>query len=574
MSVLSSLTNRIFLASALLVVLTIGVAIWRVTASVTAQAQKDLESGLNEAASFVAQYSRRQFSDFLVKSSLIATLPRLSGAAATEDPPTVQPIAEDYRRTAAADLFVVLGPSGDVLANVGRIQPDASNVAAIVRACRASADGTSFQVVPSGLVQTVALPMEAGAVGTLVVGYSFDRDFATEIKAVTTSDLVLLAGGTVVASTIDPARVESLIRQIRRDGIFPARLGDEDFIARAQPLGEPGSPDDPLAVVLRSRSERLRFLSALRWQVAITALAAVGVATLVAYGIARTVTRPVRALTSTMREMAKTGDLARAAPQAGPWDDEDARLLSTTFGQLTSALDRFRREAAQRERLSSLGRLSAVVAHEIRNPLMIIKAAVRHLRKHNAPEVTEVATSIDEEVRRLDHVISGVLDIAKPIRFDLAPADLAGICRDATQAAGADAGDVPVKLDLAPDRAPVVTDAERLRAVLVNLLTNAQDAVRARATPAPGVVRLTLRRLATGRDRIEVIDNGTGIAPEDLPRLFEPFFTTRRTGSGLGLPIARNIIEGLGGTIAIDSTPGTGTVAIIELPTAPAEVRL
>ena len=101
-------------------------------------------------------------------------------------------------------------------------------------------------------------------------------------------------------------------------------------------------------------------------------------ATLLSYAVARTVTRPLGAITATMREMAATGDLTRKiALRRAAWDDEDARLLARTFNTLTDSIARFQREAAQRERLSSLGRLSTVIAHEIRNPLMIIKAALR-----------------------------------------------------------------------------------------------------------------------------------------------------------------------------------------------------
>ena len=151
-----------------------------------------------------------------------------------------------------------------------------------------------------------------------------------------------------------------------------------------------------------------------------------------------------------------------------------------------------------------------------------------------------------------------MLDFARPIRFDLAPADLGEICRDAAQAAQAGPDDVPVKLDAAGG-APIVTDAERLRAVLVNVLANAQQAVRSRPRRRPRGAGRRSSCAPGRRDRaggaIEVTDRGTGIAREDLPRLFEPFFTTRRTGSGLGLAIARNIIEGLGGTIVIESRP-------------------
>ena len=193
------------------------------------------------------------------------------------------------------------------------------------------------------------------------------------------------------------------------------------------------------------------------------------------------------------------------------WDDEDARLLGTAFGQLTNALDRFRREAGQRERLSSLGRLSTVIAHEIRNPLMIIKSAVRDLRRHPATNVADAAASIDEEVARLNRVITDVLDFAKPIRFDRAPADLVEICRDAAHAASTGPGDVPVVVAADPERAPLVTDAERLRGVLVNILSNAQQAVRALPSPPAGdPIRVEVSQPSPERRRIRVIDRGTG----------------------------------------------------------------
>ncbi len=125
-----------------------------------------------------------------------------------------------------------------------------------------------------------------------------------------------------------------------------------------------------------------------------------------------------------------------------------------------------------------------------------------------------------------------------------------------------------MRLEASEARLPLVTDAERVRSVLVNVLANAQQAVKSTPRAANGQPPIELRAwsAAPGRWRVEVKDRGPGIAREDLPRLFEPFFTTRRTGSGLGLAIARNIIEGLGGTIVIESRPNVGTVVRIELP--------
>ena len=122
-----------------------------------------------------------------------------------------------------------------------------------------------------------------------------------------------------------------------------------------------------------------------------------------------------------------------------------------------------------------------------------------------------------------------------------------------------------------------MTDAERLRTALVNILTNARQAVQGGARVAGGGALavmtdppIRLRTRADGeRVTITISDRGVGIAPEDMAHIFDPYFTTRRTGTGLGLPIARNIIDGLGGTIAVASEPGVGTEMRLDLPVRP-----
>jgi signal transduction histidine kinase len=274
-----------------------------------------------------------------------------------------------------------------------------------------------------------------------------------------------------------------------------------------------------------------------------------------------------------MREMASTGDLTKkiALSQGTRWDDEDARLLAGTFNAMTDSIARFQREAAQRERLSSLGRLSTVVAHEIRNPLMIIRTALRSLKQEpgQSPHAQAAVADVDEEVTRLNRLVSEVLDFARPIKFDLGPVDVNALCEDAARAAGAEAPSVTVHLDLDRTLTPIVTDGERLRLALVNILTNARHAVLAHADPAglgQSGIRVVTTRAPSERVAIEVRDQGVGIGPDDLGRVFDPYFTTRRTGTGLGLAISRNIIEGLGGTITVSSRAGSGTDVRIELP--------
>jgi len=285
-----------------------------------------------------------------------------------------------------------------------------------------------------------------------------------------------------------------------------------------------------------------------------------------------------------MREMSATGDLTRKIQlsRAASWEDEDAKLLASTFNTLTDSIARFQREAAQRERLSALGRLSTVIAHEIRNPLMIIKGSLRTLANQRATraDITQALTDVDEEVARLNRVVNDVLDFARPIRFEYAPADVNGLCADAEQATRAEHHDMRITMTTDASLAAVMTDAERLRTALVNILANARHAVAARglavsAGHSAGSVAadIEIRTAALPHGfRIIVRDRGVGVNAEDLPRVFDPYFTTKRTGSGLGLAIAKNIIEGMGGSVVLESQPGIGTEIRIEVPVRAEEV--
>jgi two-component system sensor histidine kinase HydH len=205
---------------------------------------------------------------------------------------------------------------------------------------------------------------------------------------------------------------------------------------------------------------------------------------------------------------------------------------------------------------------------------MIIRATLATLtREHlTTADIREAVADIDEETKRLNRVVSEVLDFAKPIRFDLTPTGINDICRSSVVAAWEGHPDHNIVLDLDDGLPAVLTDGERLRTALVNILSNARHAVHAAtdervptgAGTRAGVIVST--RGHGDRVRIAVADRGIGIAPEDMAHIFDPYFTTRRAGTGLGLPIAKNIVEGLGGTIGVNSRIGDGTEIVIDLP--------
>ena len=588
MRILSSLTNRIFLGSAVLAILTIAVAVYRFNIAVTAQAENELQRGLEEAGTLLEENRATLFGHFSREARLIADLSNLKAAMDTGDPLTVEPIAAEYQRKIGSDLLVVTDPTGRVLAQAGRLRmPDVPAAHDAVVGATKEHEVVSLWPHPAGIIQVVSVPSlivnkennEIEVVGTLSVGFSLDEQSAQQFKALTNSEVAFIVAGTVQASTLPKEAFGTLASLAGIQGVRRVEIGDSDYVAVSRtlaltPTGEGATvatKDFPTAIILRSRTDRLRFLSAVHREIFFTTIVAVLAATLVSYGIARTVTRPLGTITATMREMAATGDLTRRirVPVRGRWEDEDAQLLATTFNAMTDSIARFQREAGHRERLSSLGRLSTVVAHEIRNPLMIIKTALRGLRGPTvAPEALRTAVAdIDEEITRLNRIVSEVLDFAKPIKFDMATADLNALCDDAAKAVSVDTT-LAVTRDLDGSLRPVSTDPERLRLALVNILMNARHAVMARPdAPPPEPIRLKTLRLGSERVAIEIRDRGIGIAAEDLPRVFDPYFTTRRTGTGLGLAISRHIIEGLGGSIAVASRKGEGTDVRIELPT-------
>lgn len=581
MRVLGSITNRIFLASTLLAMLSIGAAVYFVSARLTTQTEIELQRDLTEAATLVDDQRRTQFDNFARTATLIADLPKFKAAVDIGDRPTIAPIALDYLTKAGADLLIVTGRSGEQLAVAGVTA--ASPLTAGANDAALASDGkgaATFWVHPAGVLEVVSVPITIGLdrpelLGVLSIGYLLDDRRAAQFKALTGADIAFAMDGVVRASTLGPGSAATLTPLLSGANAKRISIGGEEYVAVSQSLGPVSGQREPAAIILRSRSERMRTLGAIQAALAGIAIGATLLAIVVSYGVARTITRPLASITDHMRHIAATGDLTGkiATKRQGGWDDDDAHMLATTFNTLTDSIVRFQREAGQRERLSSLGRLSTVIAHEVRNPLMIIKGALRTMDREGATsaDVRDAAKDINEEIDRLNSLVNDVLDVARQIRFDPAPTDINAVCRDAVQAASAGRKNGAVTLSLAPVLPELVTDSERLRTVLVNLLTNADHAIEGRPSAA---VTLLTRQTGDRRVCVTIRDTGKGIAEDDLSRIFDPYFTTRRAGTGLGLAIAKNIVEGLGGSISVVTSAGAGTDFRIDLGDAPARAEI
>lgn len=225
------------------------------------------------------------------------------------------------------------------------------------------------------------------------------------------------------------------------------------------------------------------------------------------------------------------------------------------------------REVASRDRLSALGNLAATVAHEIRNPLNSISMGLQRLKAEFQPTQDEVQYArflelMQGEVRRLNSIVEQFLSLARPLELKLEDVRVEEILKDLAVLGAADAerSGIRIEIKAGPDLPPVRADRNYLKQLLLNLILNGLQAM-----PHGGALKLEVK---TSGDRfvIAVADTGGGIPEELLPRIFEPYFTTKEGGLGLGLSIARRIAEAHGGTLAVESEPGRGSRFELSLP--------
>ena len=257
-----------------------------------------------------------------------------------------------------------------------------------------------------------------------------------------------------------------------------------------------------------------------------------------------------------------------------PFSEEDRQAVTAFADRLALALDgadilaraaAVERSLAHAEKLAAIGELTARVAHEIRNPVTAARSLAQQLARAPGTPFAEEHGLILGELDRVERQVAALLHFARREDLRLAPVDLGDLVRATLEAyrPRIETAGVALEVDVA-DGVVVRADAERLRQVLVNLIENALDAL----ADGAGERRLALGVSAdNGSGAIRVRDTGAGLPPDRLPRLFEPFYTTKEHGTGLGLAIAKRTIDAHGGRLSAAAAPGGGAVFTVQLPT-------
>ena len=261
------------------------------------------------------------------------------------------------------------------------------------------------------------------------------------------------------------------------------------------------------------------------------------------------------------------GNLVNALAQDLRLQSERHRRTAEQLAEANERIQQAEQAARRSDRLAALGQLSAGLAHELRNPLGTIKASAELLQRNVASEndvAREMAGFIASEVDRTNSLVTRFLQFARPLKLRRDKADLSQTLDRAIAQVEREAKGAAIYKNYQPEIAPFPFDAELMERVFYNLILNAVQ-----ASPPGGAVSVKTR---AGADCVEiaVIDRGVGIEPAQRDSIFNPFFTTKPEGVGLGLAIVSKIVDEHGGKITVESDPGKGSIFHVVLPNEPA----
>ena len=286
---------------------------------------------------------------------------------------------------------------------------------------------------------------------------------------------------------------------------------------------------------------------------------------LISQRIGKNLTNPIKVLVDSTARVA-TGDLDE---QCEIKTHDEIGDLAAAFNQMTQDLKQSRDQLIQAERLATAGKMSASFAHEIRNPLSSMRMLAQMLMQK--PEMSpEMSTKkhqqslryILEEIERIDTIVKGLMDFARPTVLNRTQQPIAPVLQSVLDLMETNLAhhQIQLVLDMSPVTPEIQFDSDKLKQAFMNVVLNAIEAM-----PHGGALKVST---FTEDDRvcIAVIDAGIGIAAEDLAHIFEPFFTRKTKGTGLGLANVKRILEEHGGSVEIESTPGEGTTVAMWLP--------
>jgi signal transduction histidine kinase len=396
-----------------------------------------------------------------------------------------------------------------------------------------------------------------------LAGVDVDLYIGGELLA--TSKPELVASG-LLGTRAAPAAQREIVVERRSHSLHRESVGAFQYFVVSVPVVlEPWTEPGILSIPLASRQVEIdRRVASLNQTLLLAAVAFSIAAAWLAYFLARGIAGPIRELTDATHAVAEGSFDVSLETRSR---DEIGGLFAS-FNQMTEDLKRQREDLEKSKKLEAWAEMARQVAHEVKNPLTPIQLSTEHLlRVYGDPDVDfekvlkECAETVLQQVRTLRQISMEFSTFASPGPLALEPTDVASLVRE-TVAPYLKTAPTAIRLevDAEGDLPEVLVDRRLVQRTLVNLIENAFNALN-------GSGRIDVEVARDGEFvTLAVRDNGVGIDPEVLARVFEPYFSTRAAGTGLGLAIARKVVEDHGGTITLESEPGQGTEVTIRLP--------
>ncbi len=397
------------------------------------------------------------------------------------------------------------------------------------------------------------------------------RNYLQKLNARGVSEISIISNQDEIIASTDPVSIGEDVGPRGKERIIQAELG--------KPLSKEGKAYNVILPVvagdehygyihLKINTEDFSAIlagNAVKRIVATSLVFALGIVLAVALSLMYT--KPIHHVVDAARNVA-AGDLS---PELRTDRKDEIGELTTAFNVMVQklreerALEEKLREA---EHLSGIAQLAKGIAHEIRNPLNFISLSIEHLKKKFSPgsdqekqQFESVIGSIRQEIQRLNKLVGDFLDYGKPLRLNRRESDLHVLIQDVLALVSAKAEKDAIKIRYHDEGLPKLSvDPELIKTCIFNIILNAFQAM-----PSGGEILISARML-NGNATVTIQDTGVGVSRENLPRLFDPFFSTKATGLGLGLAMTARVIEEHGGKVDFQSTEGKGSTVTLSLP--------
>ena len=507
-------------------------------------------------------------------AALLAEIPTLKALMTTQDAPTIQDGSIPFWRLAGSDLFLLADPAGRVVA-LNVTQNGLRRETAEGYLGKQGGQDSAWWYGDGRLYWVFLRPILAGTgsdakvLGRVVIGYEMNSWIAEQLGFVAESEIVLLAGNKIIASTFSP-REESEIRG-RILGPEAASLGNSAEIAldgdayRVESVKLQDNPPSPVqCFVFISVTRPMAFIRQLNRTILVVGLTAILLASLLLRFVSGTITHPLDNLVAGVRALA-AGDYTYTITPRG---SSEAVELAEAFSKMRGELLAFQQKQIETERVAAVGRAANSISHDLRHHLAAVVANAEFLYEAEQLRLNrdEIYREIQTASEQMTELLDSLRDLAREQR-NIAPASASmDLCvRRAIEAVQAqpELRGRSISIRTAGDMAGVF-DPKKMERAFLNLALNACEAVDRHG----GKIAFDITSTPDSFE-IRVMDNGRGIPAAIRNNLFDPFVSAGKSnGTGLGLAIVSKIVHDHGGTVVVESTSEAGTVFLVRLPRA------